>query len=263
MKINIQNLSFAYSSSVIFDGLNADLDGGETGRPLVILGLSGCGKTTLLKLIGSLLKPQNGQISVVHESTTEKASDLKSAFMFQESRLLPWLNVIDNVALPLEKDFGKQEAKTRARHFLSLVSLEEKENAYPAELSGGQVQRVSMARAFAWPAPLLLMDEPFQSLDIPLRINLMDTCLLLNERENFSGRKRLLVAVTHDPREALYMGGRIIILGEAGKGIIFDKKISISPQDRVYGSAVTAEMEREMIAYLESSAGMNKGVLSD
>ena len=103
-----------------------------------------------------------------------------------------------------------------------------------------------MARAFAWPATALFMDEPFQSLDIPLRLNLMDNCLELLEKE-----KRLLVAVTHDPWEAVYMGGRAIVLGE--KGVVFDKKINLLPEDRAYGSAASGELEKEMIIKLSLS----------
>ena len=212
MEINIRNLSFKYTEKPLFENLS--LSFGEDGKPLVILGPSGSGKTTLLKLLAGLLKPHEGEIRF---STGDVAP--KTAFMFQEPRLLPWLTVLGNVCLPLEKDFGKEEGRAKARHFLSLVGLTEKEDAYPDELSGGEAQRVSIARAFAWPAPVLLMDEPFQSLDIPLRISLMDLTLSLLEKE-----KRLLVAVTHNPDEAIYMGGRIIILGNPGEGIVKNGK---------------------------------------
>jgi ABC-type nitrate/sulfonate/bicarbonate transport system ATPase subunit len=155
---------------------------------------------------------------------------------------------LKNVSLPIEKELGEREARARARHFLSLVSLEGKEDAYPRRLSGGEAQRVSMARAFAWPAPALFMDEPFQSLDIPLRISLMDLTLSLLEKDDYAGKKRFLITVTHDPREAAYMGGRIIILGKAGGGIAVDRVIDIPPDDRAWGSA--AELEGEMIGYL-------------
>ena len=266
MSISVRDLSFGYAASPrtplhytpLFDHFSADLDGGKAGRPLVILGPSGCGKTTLLKLLGGLLKPAHGEIRFAGEGAGELAAHSKTAFMFQESRLLPWLTVLENIALPLEKDFGKEGARARAKHFLSLVFLDEKERAYPAELSGGQAQRVSMARAFAWPTAALFMDEPFQSLDIPLRISLMDMCLSLNERENVSQdnapkNKRLVVAVTHDPREAIYLGGRIIILGGPGKGIVFDREVGLAPADRAYGSAAAAELERELITHLISA----------
>ena len=252
MKISIRKLSFGYGGGkLLFDNFNAELDCGEKGRPLAILGPSGSGKTTLLKLLGGLLKPLSGEIRFMCD---EQTAEPKTAFMFQESRLLPWLTVLENVSLPLEKEFGKTEARRRARHFLSLVFLDDKEYAYPKELSGGQAQRVSMARAFAWPAHALLMDEPFQSLDIPLRISLMDLCLSLLKKENFSGggslkTNRFLAAVTHEPREAVYMGGRIIILGKPGEGIVFDR--IAGPRDGAgdYGAA-GADLENEMIEVL-------------
>jgi len=240
MKIVIENLFFSYSEKTIFDGLNAVFD--ELDGPLVILGPSGSGKTTLLKLLGGLLKPSSGKINYLGENGTEKSTPV-SAFMFQEPRLLPWLTVLENISIPLEKAFGKEKAKERARDFLSLVSLEEKEKVLPAELSGGQAQRISMARAFAWSAPVLLMDEPFQSLDIPLRKSLMDLTLSLLEKE-----KRFLVMVTHDPREAVYLGGRVIVLGISGGGIVFDKVVDSCGGIRTYASG--SEFEKEIISSL-------------
>jgi len=239
MKISIENLSFAYSEKMIFSGLTAKFD--ELDGPLVILGPSGSGKTTLLKLMGGLLKPLSGEIKFICEDGAEKNTPV-SAFMFQEPRLLPWLGVLENISIPLEKIFGKEKAKERARDFLSLVSLEDKEKVFPLELSGGQAQRISMARAFAWSAPILLMDEPFQSLDIPLRKNLMDLTLSLLEKE-----KRFLVMVTHDPREAVYMGGRVIVLGRPGEGIVFDRVVDRRSGIRSYGSSESAELEKEII----------------
>ena len=262
MKISVKNLSFKYSGKKIFENLNVDLEG--SGRPIVILGRSGSGKTTLLKLLGGLLVPQEGEIRYSQEgegapskaapseaAPSEAAQDEAArginapemAFMFQESRLLPWLTVLENVSLPLRKVFGREEGLQRARHFISLVSLGEKERAYPHELSGGEAQRVSMARAFAWPAHAIFMDEPFQSLDIPLKILLMDNCLSLLEKE-----KRLLVAVTHDPREAIYLGGRIMVLGSGG--FRYDKTLVLSKKERAYGSA--GELECEMLEALEA-----------
>ena len=246
MKISIDNLSFGFSGVSIFNNLNAEFESGPL--PLVVLGPSGCGKTTLLKLLGGLLKPGSGKIRFIEEGAATTDERPKTAFIFQESRLLPWLTVLQNVSLPLEKIFGREEGRERARRFLSLVFLEDKQAAYPKELSGGQAQRVSMARAFAWPAPAIFMDEPFQSLDVPLRINLMDLCLSL-----LSAEKRLFIAVTHDPREAVYLGGRIIILGRPGEGIVFDRVVDLPPEDRAYGSAAAGKLEKEMIGVLARS----------
>jgi len=230
MKIDVRNLSFGYSGKMIFNGLGAVFD--ESDGPLVILGPSGSGKTTLLKLLGGLLKPLSGEIN---------SGAPVSAFMFQEPRLLTWLTVLENVSIPLEKVYGKEGAKKRASDFLSHVSLYEKAHIFPEELSGGEAQRVSMARAFAWNAPVLLMDEPFQSLDIPLRKNLMDLTLSLLEKE-----KRFLAMVTHDPREAVYLGGRVIVLGRPGEGIVFDRVVESRGGKRSYGSPEGAELEREI-----------------
>ena len=237
MKINIKDLSFSYNEKFVFDGLNVAFD--ELDGPIVILGPSGSGKTTLLKLLGGLLKPLSGKINFTCEGKIEDGAPV-SAFMFQEPRLLPWLGVLENISIPIEKVFGKEGAKKRARDFLSLVSLEEKEKVFPAELSGGQAQRISMARAFAWSAPVLLMDEPFQSLDIPLRKNLMDLTLSLLEKE-----KRFLAMVTHDPREAVYLGGRVIILGKSGGGIVFDRVVDNRGGKRTYAGG--ADLEKEII----------------
>jgi NitT/TauT family transport system ATP-binding protein len=171
-----------------------------------------------------------------------------SAFVFQEPRLLPWLTVLENVSLPIRRLAGSG-ARSRARYFLELVSLGGRLDAYPGELSGGQRQRVSIARAFAYPAPAVFMDEPFQSLDIPLRIELMEATLGLLERE-----PRLLIAVTHDPREAVRLGKRILILGHYPGGIVFDEISALSGEERSYGAPDHSLLEGRLLRVLKDSA---------
>jgi NitT/TauT family transport system ATP-binding protein len=165
--------------------------------------------------------------------------------VFQEPRLLPWKTVLANVRLPAEPLLGKAAAEERARHFLRRVSLEEKAAAYPGELSGGQKQRVSFARAFTYPGAILLMDEPFQSLDIPLRIQLMDLT-----RSLLAASPRRTVIVTHDPREAVYLGRRIMVLGTPPAGFVFDQSLDLSAGDRAFGSAAQVRLETELTALL-------------
>ena len=129
------------------------------------------------------------------------------------------------------------------QHFLRLVSLEHKAESLPAELSGGERQRVNLARAFACPTEIILMDEPFQSLDIPLRIKLMDLSLTL--LEDFP---RLAVIVTHDPREAAYMGKRVLVLGQAPRGFIHDEALNLGGEG--YGSRAQLELEKKLIELL-------------
>jgi NitT/TauT family transport system ATP-binding protein len=220
--IRVEGLSFGFGDKPVFKDLNLRL--GEES-PVTILGPSGCGKTTLLRLLAGLLKPLSGSIRI--EGPGE---DGALSFVFQEPRLFPWLSVLENVSLPINRILGKKKALDRARHILALVSLEGREKARPGDLSGGQRQRVAIARAFAYPAPILCMDEPFQSLDIPLRLQLMDLIPALLREE-----PRLVLAVTHDPREAVYLGRRILVLGPPPRGVVFDEAIDLPPEERLYG----------------------------
>jgi NitT/TauT family transport system ATP-binding protein len=243
-RIAIQNLSFACGGKPLFENLNLEPGGENPGiflneNPLVILGPSGCGKTTLLKLMAGLLRPDAGSFA------RSEASGGGCSFVFQEPRLLPWKTVLANVRLPAEPLLGKAGAEERARHFLRQVSLEEKAAAFPAELSGGQKQRVSFARAFTFPGSLLLMDEPFQSLDIPLRIQLMDLTRSLLEES-----PRRTVIVTHDPREAVYLGKRILALGNPPDGFVFDEALTLEPKDRAFGSEAQRRMEAKLTGIL-------------
>ncbi|MDR1637293.1 MAG: ABC transporter ATP-binding protein [Treponema sp.] len=254
--ISIRLLSFAFGagSRYIFRKFSLEL-GDES--PVAILGASGCGKTTLLRLIAGLLKPLEGELEILRGSPDRSLVPSRDrspvSFVFQEPRLLPWMNVLENTALPIQGLLGRREGEDRARHFLELVGLADKAGSRPAELSGGQRQRAGLARAFAYPSPALLLDEPFQSLDIPLRIQLMDLTLRLLEES-----PRLTVLVTHDPREAVYVGRRILALGRKPGGdpcgILFDETLNLSREDRAYGSAAQGAMEKRLLAALAEGA---------
>ncbi|MDR2133630.1 MAG: ATP-binding cassette domain-containing protein [Treponema sp.] len=254
--ISVRNLRFGFGDKVIFENFSLELgaggagglagkDGGppavsgppqERDNPLVILGPSGCGKTTLLRLLAGLLRPWSGEI----ETAPPAGETGLCSFVFQEPRLLPWKTALENASLPIERLLGKREARERAGHCLDMVSLGDFREAFPEELSGGQKQRVSIARAFACPGPFLLMDEPFQSLDIPLRRNLLDLTKKLLESE-----PRRLVAASHDPGEALYLGRRVIVLGQAPRGIVLDLAVGekLPPAER-------AELEERILSVL-------------
>jgi NitT/TauT family transport system ATP-binding protein len=245
-RVSIENLSFGFSSSRIFKDFSLDLSG---VNPVFILGPSGCGKTTLLRLIAGLLLPDAGAVRI--EAAPNAGGGLGGAsFVFQEPRLVPRLNVLENVMLPLVRFLGKADAEKRARFFLQESSLPDYLAAYPDELSGGQRQRVSIARAWAYPAPLILMDEPFQSLDIPLRIQLMDAV-----RQLLRAESRVVIAVTHDPREALYLGRRVVVLGRGADGssaVVLDEKIETSAER--CGFAPENSLEQRLISSLSTPA---------
>jgi NitT/TauT family transport system ATP-binding protein len=234
LRVGIENLSFSFGGGpgrrCIFSDFSLDLSG---MNPVVILGPSGCGKTTLLRLIAGLLRPDSGVITVENSAGSAGGAGVGAAsFVFQEARLLSYLNALENVMLPVIKPLGRAKAEERARFFLEESSLGAYTHAYPCSLSGGQKQRVSIARAWAYPAPVILMDEPFQSLDIPLRIQLMDAVRHLLRAEN-----RFVIAVTHDPREAIYLGRRIIVLGRPSGGVctvVFDEEFNAPVESRAF-----------------------------
>jgi NitT/TauT family transport system ATP-binding protein len=242
VKVILKDLSFGFDKTLLFDHLNLELT--DPG-PVSLLGPSGCGKTTLLRLMAGLLSPREGTLRLDDEGASDPAGGIAPvSFVFQESRLLPWLTVFKNILLPMERVLGRERAESRARRFLRLVSLDDKAEAYPEALSGGQKQRVSLARGFAYPAKLILMDEPFQSLDIPLRIELMEMTRSILEVE-----PRLAVIVTHDPREAICLGRRIIVLSRGG--IVLDRELTLSGEERRYASPANSALEALLIRALE------------
>ncbi|MEM0044368.1 MAG: ABC transporter ATP-binding protein [Sulfolobales archaeon] len=168
-----------------------------------IIGPSGSGKTTLLKIIAGIEKYDSGEIIYHHK-------DIKIGFVFQFPTLLPWMTVLDNVALPLRANgMRREEAYETARKYLSLVGLLEFENFYPHELSGGMRQRVNIARALAVEPTILLLDEPFSHLDPltaeNLRSEIMDIWL------SGATSVRSIILVTHNVDEALLLSDRVVI----------------------------------------------------
>lgn len=162
----------------------------------VILGRSGCGKTTLLRLVGGLEEPDEGEIIFYTEH--------KTAFVFQESRLMPWLNVWDNVRFGLEK---KADDRPFIQNIIDMVGLSGFEKAYPSQLSGGMQQRVAIARALAYEPSFIMMDEPFAALDYFTRSQMQKELLHLQRERGAS-----ILFVTHSIDEALLLGDKIVII---------------------------------------------------
>jgi NitT/TauT family transport system ATP-binding protein len=174
---------------------------------MAVVGPSGMGKTTLLQMASDLLAPDSGTI-VKEESETGSVS-----YLFQEPRLLPQGTVFSNVELCLYKAFPNRKERTEvAMHYLDLVGLHDYIGYYPRQLSGGMRQRVAIARSFAHPSNLILMDEPFQSLDIKLRYDLLNSFVSL-----WNESPRTTLFVTHDPKEAILVGDNVCCLGNPKK----------------------------------------------
>jgi NitT/TauT family transport system ATP-binding protein len=176
------------------------------GEIVSVVGLSGCGKTTLLRIIGGLLEPDSGSIRVDGTPVNGPGSD--RAIVFQQPSLLPWRNAIRNVQFGLElKHTAKEVSTARAREALELVGLRDYAQYYPKQLSGGMQQRVGLARALAVDPQILLMDEPFSALDAQTREGLQAELLDLQ-----ATTKKTIMFVTHDLDEAIYLSDRVLVL---------------------------------------------------
>lgn len=201
------------------------------GEFLVLVGPSGAGKSTLLSIAAGLDGAYEGE--VVHG-----AGAGRTAFVFQTPRLMPWLSVLDNVKLVLE---GEADADARARELLDLVGLSEFVDAFPNRLSGGMQRRASLARAFVINPGLLLMDEPFVSLDDPLAWRLRSVLLDLWERS-----RPTVIYVTHDLREAVTLADRIVFLSARPGRVILERSIDLA-RPRVPNSETIERLYRELL----------------
>ncbi|MEO8393125.1 MAG: ABC transporter ATP-binding protein [Chloroflexota bacterium] len=176
----------------------------ETGEFICLVGPSGCGKSTLLKLTSGLLKAGEGKIRFTIPTTPDRP---QVAMVFQQYGVFPWLNVLDNITFGLQRHALTATAKqARAQEYLERVHLSGFEHAFPDQLSGGMQQRVNLARAFAADAAVLLMDEPFGSLDAQTKLTLQAELLHIWEAE-----RKTVVFITHDVDEALLLSDRILV----------------------------------------------------
>ena len=176
------------------------------GEFLSVIGPSGCGKSTLFNVMGGLLDGYDGRVNVAGE--TVRGPHPSIGMIFQEESTFPWRTVIDNVAFPLEiAGMAKAERIDRGRHFINLVGLNGFERRYPAELSGGMRQRVSMARTLASEPKTLLMDEPFAALDEQTRLLLGDKVLQIQQE-----LKQTTLLITHNLTEAVQLSDRILVM---------------------------------------------------
>jgi NitT/TauT family transport system ATP-binding protein len=201
--VSVRNVSKTYQDVEALKNLSLEFPRGELTS---LLGPSGCGKTTLLKIIAGLIEPSAGQVEVNGKVVTGPGPD--RAFVFQDFALLPWANVIRNVAFGLElRRVPKSEREAIAERYIRQVGLAGFEKKYPHQLSGGMRQRVGLARALSVDAQVLLLDEPFSAVDEQTRRKFQEDLLSLvqNERKTF-------IFVTHSIEEAVYVSDQIALL---------------------------------------------------
>jgi NitT/TauT family transport system ATP-binding protein len=183
----------------------------EDGEFLCVVGPSGCGKTTLLKCVAGLLRPTKGDVRLRGKRVTRPPEEMALVFQEYSRSLMPWTSVANNVLLPLRhKKLGRQERKQLVGESLEAVGLGGFGNRYPWQLSGGMQQRVAIARALAYQPAILLMDEPFASVDAQTRGDLEDLTLGVRDRYGIT-----IVFVTHDIDESVYLADRVVVLTHA------------------------------------------------
>ena len=191
-----------------------DLEIGD-GEFVCLVGPSGCGKSTFLRMVAGLINPSVGIVEIA------AATDNPTAMVFQDYSIYPWKKVLANVRFGLDlAGVAKKEGNERARKYLAKLGLSDRENAYPATLSGGMKQRVAIARALAVEPEILLMDEPFAALDAQMRVILQDELLALWQSD-----RRTVLFVTHSLDEAILLGDRVLVMSSRPGKIIASKQV--------------------------------------
>ncbi len=218
------------------------------GQFACILGPSGSGKTTLLNIVSGLDRKVDGAARLINGSATVDPSDISIGYMFQTPRLLPWLSVLENVRVVMD---GKDADLGEAERLLGEMQLGDVMDAYPNRLSGGMQRRVALARAFAVRPKLLLMDEPFVSLEAPTAERLRQLLL-----DSWKSRRTTVLFVTHDLSEALQLADRILFLSASPGRVVLDLPVAIA-RPRKPGDAAIESLRKKLLGeYPQLLAGL-------
>jgi NitT/TauT family transport system ATP-binding protein len=231
MSLEIKDLHKKFGNISLFSDFSIAF---QEGTITCILGPSGCGKTTLLNIIGDIIKPDRGRLSGFSGKTI--------SYIFQDPRLLPWKTVEENIGFVLTRDIPPGERVKIIGQLIKLMELEDFAGFYPSKLSGGMKQRVSIARAFAYPSEIILMDEPLKGLDIKLKLNLIRMFA-----HTWQTYRRSVIFVTHDVDEALLLGNDIIVLSRPPAHMILKKQINLPFEKRSLDSEELKELKRSLM----------------
>jgi len=200
-----EKISFTFGKLKVLKNISLDV---KKGQFLALVGPLGCGKTTLLKILGGLTKPPKGKVYLGNHLLTKPSAEI--SFVFQKSNLMPWRTVLKNITLPLEiKKFSQKEIKKKVKTILKLINLEKFKDVYPVSLSGGMEQLTAIARSFITDTKILLLDEPFVSLDEMTREKMNQELLNLWQK-----KRKTIILVTHSIKEAVFLADKVLIMSQ-------------------------------------------------
>ena len=220
--LSLINVSHSYGASAVFEDLSVEIERGEF---VAVVGPSGCGKTTLLNLLSGFLRPTSGVIR----------RDGNTRMVYQSDGLFPWLTVTENITLGLRHLANESERRSQLKDLLSLIRLDGFSAHYPHQLSGGMRQRVELARALAGETDVLLMDEPFSSLDYQTRLRMRRMLVRV-----LTERPRTVVFVTHVIEEAAQLAARILVLSDRPARLINELRVKVErPRDPTHPMVVS------------------------
>jgi NitT/TauT family transport system ATP-binding protein len=224
--LEVTGLTRGYGSHLAIADVTLQVADGEL---VTIVGPSGCGKSTLLRCVAGLLPPTSGRVVLDGAVVTRVPDRLAVIFQDYSRSLYPWLTVADNVALPLRRTERRVVRRQSALAALESVGLAGFAGRYPWQLSGGMQQRVAIARALACDPVLLLMDEPFGSMDAQMREDLEDLVLRMRAERNIT-----ILLVTHDIDESVYTGDRVVVLSHGPGRVVADLPVGLpAPRDQI------------------------------
>lgn len=227
--MTIEGLGHVYGGREPFEAIGKlDLTVPE-GAFVSIVGPSGCGKSTMLRCLSGLMTPTRGEVRLGGQPVTGVPRDLALVFQDYSRSLFPWRTVTGNIAFVLPRDMPKADRQARIQESLEAVGLGDAGAKYPWQLSGGMQQRVAIARALAYRPKILLMDEPFASVDAQTRAELED--LMLAVRKQFG---MTILFVTHDIDESVYLADRVLVLSKSPSTIVASLEVDLPhPRDQV------------------------------
>jgi ABC-type nitrate/sulfonate/bicarbonate transport system ATPase subunit len=242
--LQVDGVSKSFGGRLPVEALRGVSIHADAGEFVTIVGPSGCGKSTLFNLIAGLATPNDGSIAVAGEKAQERRTKL-CGYMFQNDLLFPWRSVLDNAALGLEvsRECSRDEARERARALLPRFGLNGFEDHHPVQLSGGMRQRVALLRTLLLKRPLLLLDEPFASLDALTRRELQAWL-----RETWRDGSEAALLVTHDVREAVTLSDRVYVMSPRPGEIVAEVTVERGPD----GTADPMRLARDEAAVLEA-----------